>query len=173
MDRPSGGGKRPAHESRQVQDWSRRNSAPNPRWGAVAVSSHSPLSAVVVTACCTATLRRLHQRRRQPTAALARSTPGARGARTLTRRRRSSSQSRCQRPPTSLARTRRRWPWLEQFWVAGLRAAACGLESRAVRAVCLVGWAPCLVRGLTKVASQHKGSPCGVAKRLKMQNRQR
>ena len=65
------------------------------------------------------------------------------------------------------------WPWLEQFWVAGLLAAACGLESRAVRAVCLVGWAPCLVRGLTKVASQHKGSPCGVAKRLKMKNRPR
>jgi hypothetical protein len=71
---------------------------------AVAGRSHSPLRAVVATACWMATLSKLHQRRRQPLAALAPTAGGAQGARVCTKKRRSASQ----RPPTSQARTRRR-----------------------------------------------------------------
>ena len=131
---------------------------------AVAGRSHSPLRAVVATACWTATLSKLHQRRRQPLAALARTAGGARGARVRTKRRRSASQSRCQRPPTSQASTRRRCgPGPRSSgYRSSLRRRAASRAAPSVRWDWCAGMA-CRVSGLTRVASQHSASPWGVA----------
>ena len=127
---------------------------------AVAGRSHSPLRAVVATACWTATLSKLHQRRRQPLAALARTAGGARGVRVCTKRRRSASQSRCQRPPTSQASTRRRCgPGPRSSgYRSSLRRRAASRAAPSVRWDWCAGMA-CRVSGLTRVASQHSASP--------------
>ena len=111
-------------------------SSPAAGWGG---ASHSPPSAVEATARWTATLKRLHQRRRQPAAAAARSAAGARGARVATRRRMSSWQSACQRPPSSAARTSNRcgpgWRSSGYRW----RLRCCAASNAAPLRV----WAPC------------------------------
>jgi len=59
------------------------------------------------------------------------------------------------------------WPWLEQFWVAGLLAAACGLESRAVRAVCLVGWGALSCEGAHQSGVAAQSLPMRGSKKVK------
>ena len=62
------------------------------------------------TACCTAVDSMPHRLRVQAVEAAARRAGGARRARTRTSCRTSACESAFQRPPTSTARTKRRWP---------------------------------------------------------------
>ena len=73
-------------------------------------TSHGAPSAVPPTACCTAVDSMPHHLRVQALEAAARRAGGARRARTRTSCRTSACESSFQRPPTSTARTKRRWP---------------------------------------------------------------
>ena len=80
---------------------STRSSGGASRWCGCSGAGQARPSAVVATACCTATLSMPHQRRVQPARAAGRRAGGARCARTRSKSRKKRWASVFQRPPTS------------------------------------------------------------------------